>query len=235
MKKKIYIYLAITVGFSITCVFYFFYKKNIAASVNNAATLFESISPDLSGISFTNTINTSDSLNLVNFEYIYIGGGVGVGDFNNDGLQDIFLVGNMVPSKLYLNKGNLPAVQAGLKFKDVTNTSGIVTGGWPFGVSVADVNADGLPDIFLSTGGKTNKAVYKNELFINLGVDKSGNPIFKEMTEEYGLGEPATTIQSVFFDYDGDGDLDMYEMLSQCALPDKKRRLCKKHRQAVQT
>jgi len=174
-------------------------------NINEKDALFESIAPAVSGVSFTNTITTNDSLNLVNFEYIYIGGGVGIGDYNNDGLQDIFLVGNMVPSKLYLNKGNL-------KFEDVTAASGIKTGGWPFGVSVADVNADGLPDIFLSTGGKTNKAVYKNELFINLGVDKSGNPTFKEMTAEYGLAEPATTIQSVFFDYDRDGDLDMYEL-----------------------
>jgi enediyne biosynthesis protein E4 len=171
---------------------------------DNSEKLFESLSASATGISFTNTVTTTDSLNLVNFEYIYIGGGVGVGDFNTDGLPDIFFVGNMVPSKLYLNKGNL-------KFEDITASSGIKVGGWPFGVSVADVNADGLPDIFISTGGSTNKATYKNELFINQGNDKTGIPQFKEMTDEYGLSSPALTIQSAFFDYDNDGDLDLYE------------------------
>lgn len=205
MKKATYIFLAIGAIFLLAFGFYFFYIKNASEYVNNKETLFESIPSDSSGVRFENNIKTSDSLNLVNFEYVYIGGGVGIGDYNSDGLQDIFLVGNMVPSKLYLNKGNL-------KFEDVTNLSGIKTGGWPFGVSVADVNADGLPDIFLSTGGTTNKATYKNELFINTGVDKSGVPHFKEMTEEYGLAEPSLSIQSVFFDYDRDGDLDMYEL-----------------------
>jgi enediyne biosynthesis protein E4 len=166
--------------------------------------LFESISSVNSGISFANNITTSDSFNLLTFEYIYIGGGVGIGDFNSDGLPDIFFVGNMVPSKLYLNKGSL-------KFEDITIPSGIKATGFPFGVSVADVNADGLPDIYLSVGGPVNKGEYKNELFINKGLDKNGIPKFKEMADEYGLAEPAITIQSVFFDYDHDGDLDMYE------------------------
>ena len=175
------------------------------SSSTNGEVLFESLAPAATGVNFENTITTNDSLNLVNFEYIYIGGGVGIGDFNTDGLPDIFFAGNMVPSKLYISKGNL-------KFEDITASSGIKVSGWPFGVSVADINADGLPDIFLSTGGPANKATYKNELFINQGADKSGTPHFKEMTEEYGLAEPALTIQSVFFDYDHDGDLDMYEL-----------------------
>jgi hypothetical protein len=178
--------------------------NNSRSNTSEKETLFESVPPVLSGIQFENNIKTSDSLNLVNFEYIYIGGGVGVGDFNGDGLPDIFLVGNMVPSRLYLNKGNF-------KFEDITAASGIKTTGWPFGVSVADVNADGLPDIFLSTGGSSNKEICKNLLFISLGNDKSGIPKFKEATDEYGLAAPAVTIQSLFFDYDNDGDLDMYE------------------------
>ena len=178
-------------------------RKNENASQKQI--LFESLSSDSTSITFNNTITTSDSVNLLNFEYIYIGGGVGIGDFNKDGLQDIFLAGNMVPSKLYLNKGNM-------KFEDITISSGLIVNGWPFGVSVADVNGDGLQDIYLSMGGAAGKGEYKNELFINEGNDKNGIPHFKEHAQEYGLNEPAITIQSVFFDYDGDGDLDMYQM-----------------------
>lgn len=204
MQKKLITYLYILVGLSAATGLYFsVFQKNFLANTDQEA-LFESVPSAHSGIHFANSITTSDSLNLVNFEYIYIGGGVGIGDFNNDGLKDVFLVGNQVPSKLYLNKGNL-------KFEDITASSGLQVSGWPFAVSVADVNADGLPDIFLSTGGPGNKATHSNELFINLGVDKSGLPQFKEMADEYGLSAPAVTIQSVFFDYDNDGDLDMYE------------------------
>ena len=177
--------------------------KNSSSKKNNSATLFESIDPAASGIKFTNKITTSDSLNLLTFEYIYIGGGVGIGDFNSDGLPDVFLVGNMVPSKLYINKGNL-------QFQDVTIPSGIKVAGWPFGVSIADINGDGLPDIYLSVGGTSVKGLYKNELFINQGINENGIPTFKEQANDFGLSEPAVTIQSIFFDYDKDGDLDMY-------------------------
>ena len=180
---------------------YFVSKKT---QMSNSLVLFESVSPNLSGVQFANKITTSDSFNLLTFEYIYIGGGVGIGDFNSDGLPDVFFVGNMVPSKLYLNKGNLT-------FEDVTVTSGIKVTGFPFGVSVADVNGDGLPDIYLCMGGAVHKGEYKNELFINQGLDKNGIPQFKEQAAEYGLAEPAITIQSVFFDYDKDGDLDLYQ------------------------
>jgi enediyne biosynthesis protein E4 len=167
--------------------------------------LFESIAPAVSGVSFVNTITTNDTFNLLSFEYIYIGGGVGVGDFNTDGLPDLFFVGNMVPSKLYINKGDL-------KFEDITVQAGIKVTGFPFGVSVADVNADGLPDIYLSMGGAVHKGEYKNQLFINQGLDKNNIPQFKQQAEDYGLSEPGITIQSVFFDYDHDGDLDVYEV-----------------------
>ena len=184
------------------CSAIYFVSKN--TQMSNSLVLFESVSPNLSGVQFANKITTSDSFNLLTFEYIYIGGGVGIGDFNSDGLPDVFFVGNMVPSKLYLNKGNLT-------FEDVTVTSGIKVTGFPFGVSVADVNGDGLPDIYLSMGGAVHKGEYKNELFINQGLDKNGIPQFKEQAAEYGLAEPAITIQSVFFDYDKDGDLDLYQ------------------------
>jgi hypothetical protein len=166
--------------------------------------LFSLISPDSSGVHFSNDINTTDSLNIFSFEYIYNGGGVGIGDFNRDGKPDIFFVGNKVPSRLYLNQGHF-------HFKDITESSGIHTdGGWAFGVSVVDINQDGWPDIYVSMGGPGNEDIYPNKLFINQGLDKNGNPWFKEMAKEYGLDDPGQSIQAVFFDYDHDGDLDMY-------------------------
>src|SRR5882672_2238012 len=116
----------------------FFYIRHWFNYSKKPEALFELIHHDSSGVNFKNEITTSDSLNIFSFEYIYNGGGVGIGDFNNDGLQDIFFVGNMVPSRLYLNQGNF-------HFKDITHSSGINTGkGWPFGVSVIDINQDGL-------------------------------------------------------------------------------------------
>src|SRR5450755_1592231 len=183
----------------------FLYLKNRFTSSKKSSALFVSINHDSSGINFKNEISTSDSLNIFTFEYIYNGGGVGIGDFNNDGLQDIFFVGSMVPSRLYLNQGNF-------HFKDITSSAGINTGkGWPFGVCVVDINQDGRPDIYVCEGGpgKTD-SIYHNKLFINQGLDKNGDPYFKEMAAEYGLKDHGQSIQAVFFDYDHDGDLDMY-------------------------
>ncbi len=166
--------------------------------------LFQSVSPDSSNIHFTNNISSNDSLNLFSFEYLYNGGGVGIGDFNNDGLPDIFFCGNQVPCKLYINKGNF-------HFEDITITAGIVIDkGWPFGVSVVDINQDGLPDIYVSVGGPGREDVYPNKLFVNQGLYQNHHPYFKEMAKEYGLADPGESIQAVFFDYDQDGDLDMY-------------------------
>lgn len=174
----------------------------------SADTLFEKVKGSDAHIDFANNITTSDSLNLLNFEYIYNGGGVGVGDFNNDGLADLFFVGNMVASRLYINDGDF-------SFRDVTELSGIdLTGysgadskGWPFGVSVMDINADGLQDIYISMGGPTNEEIYPNKLYIN-----QGNLHFTEQSQAYGLAVPGQSIQAVFFDYDRDGDLDMFQL-----------------------
>ncbi len=182
----------------------YLFWNHLQASKKTPA-LFETVNADSSGIDFRNDIKTSDSLNIFSFEYIYNGGGVGIGDFNSDGLPDIFFVGNMVPSKLYINQGNF-------HFKDITASSGINTsGGWSFGVSVVDINQDGLPDIYVCAGGpKSPDSVYHNKLFINQGKDSKGDPFFKEMSAEYGLRDQGQSIQAAFFDYDHDGDLDMY-------------------------
>ena len=164
--------------------------------------LFTRVDSTTSGIAFQNLVQTNDTLNILHFEYIYNGGGVGVGDFNRDGLADLFFVGNRVPSKLYINQGRF-------RFNDVTLTSHIRTDtGFPFGVAVTDVNQDGWPDIYISVGGPGQKAEYLNQLYIN-----QHDLTFKESAADYGLTKPGQCIQACFFDYDHDGDLDLYQVV----------------------
>ena len=155
------------------------------------------------GIHFNNKITENDSINVLDFEYIFNGGGVGVGDFNNDGLPDVFFSGNQVPCKLYLNKGNF-------KFEDVTEQAGIKTPYWNTGVSLVDINQDGLLDIYLSTINPNREKSSPNQLFINQGLDANKLPVFKEMAQQAGLDDHGYSTQAAFFDYDKDGDLDCY-------------------------
>jgi hypothetical protein len=137
-------------------------------------------------------------------ENIYNGGGVGIGDFNNDGLPDIYFTGNLVSNKLYINKGNF-------KFEDVTNKANVVgEGKWSRGVSIVDINNDGWLDIYVCETLKKNAQQRANLLYINQGTDKNGIPHFKEMAAAYGLADTGHSTQAVFFDYDNDGDLDCY-------------------------
>ena len=129
----------------------------------NPNALFVLLPPDSTGINFINRITPDEITNILTYEYLYNGGGVGIGDFNNDGFQDIFFAGNQVPSKLYVNSGKSPSAhgglpagvqlgtQAGFHFRDVTETSGIsIPKDWAFGVSVVDINQDGLQDIYIN-------------------------------------------------------------------------------------
>jgi hypothetical protein len=149
-------------------------------------------------VDFKNTIVENDSTNMFVNEYTYMGGGVGIGDFNNDGLQDIFFAGNQVSSKLYINKGNM-------HFQDITQQAGVTTTSWCTGVSIIDINNDGWPDIYVSVSGKVAGDQRKNLLFIN-----QHNLTFKEEAAEYGLADTSYSTQAVFFDYDKDGRMDMY-------------------------
>ncbi|HEY9487820.1 MAG TPA: CRTAC1 family protein, partial [Chryseosolibacter sp.] len=176
-----------------------------------ADTLFVLLPPDSSGVDFVNRITPSDQVNILTYEYLYNGGGVGVGDFNNDGYQDLVLAGSQVPAKLYINQGR--SGKSGFSFEDKTSTSGIGPHeNWAFGVSVVDINQDGLPDIYFSMGGPGNRNNFPNQLFVNMGLDDSQNPRFEEKALEYGLADPHHSIQALFFDYDRDGDLDMYQL-----------------------
>jgi len=169
------------------------------------STLFVAMQADDTGISFSNTITETEALNIMQYEYLYNGGGVGVGDFNNDGLTDVYLTGNSVENKLYLNKGDF-------KFEDVTVQSGVQgKKGWKTGVSVADVNGDGLLDIYVCYSGLGAHEVRKNQLFINKGNDEKGVPAFVDEASKYGLDANGSfSTQAAFFDYDLDGDLDMF-------------------------
>ena len=173
-------------------------------------TLFHEVKTEQSGIHFNNQITEDNELDVLHYEYIYNGGGVGIGDFNNDSLPDIYFTGNRVPNKLYLNKGNM-------KFEDVTDAAGVNGNGkWCKGVSVIDINNDGLMDIYVSAAVMLPISDRKNLLYINKGVDKkTGIPVFKDEAEEYGLADNSSTQMSAFFDYDNDGDLDVYLLVNE--------------------
>ncbi len=171
----------------------------ISSCGGNSEKLFTLIDPSHSKIDFSNDLIFSQEFNIFKYRNYYNGGGVGLIDYNNDGLLDIYLVANMNPNRLYKNMG-------GFVFEDVTETAGAKgSHAWSTGVTVADVNADGWADIYLCNSGDIEGDNKQNELFIN-----NGDGTFSEKAEEYGLANQGFSIHSAFFDYDKDGDLDMY-------------------------
>ena len=163
------------------------------------AKLFEPVPSKKSGIVFKNSITENEEHNALTYENLYNGGGVAVGDINNDGLEDIFFISNMEYNKVYLNTGDF-------KFKDITESSGLTgRAGWKSGVTMADVNGDGLLDIYVCHSGKDSPEKRRNELFIN-----KGNLKFEEMAKAYGIDDPSYSTVGAFFDYDHDGDLDLF-------------------------
>ena len=172
-------------------------------------TLFSLKDPEDTGIFFNNLVTETDSFNILSYEYIYNGGGVGIADFNNDQQPDIFFTGNQVPNRLYLNQGNF-------KFKDISETANInVAGRWNSGVSVVDINNDGWMDVYVCATTHPEPENRKNMLFVNQGADASGQPVFKEMAANYKIDYDGNSIASAFFDYDRDGDLDLYILENQ--------------------
>jgi enediyne biosynthesis protein E4 len=160
---------------------------------------FEKLSPKYTGVTFKNQLKEDRENNILRYEYFYNGGGVAVGDLNNDGWDDIFFSGNMVPNKLYKNLGKL-------KFEDISKSAGVQgKSAWTTGVSMADINGDGLLDIYVCYSGKGPVDSRKNELWINLDNFK-----FEDKAEEYGLADPSNSTQALFLDYDRDGDLDLF-------------------------
>ena len=166
--------------------------------------LFQLLPSTKTNVTFANQLTETDSFNILTFEYIYNGAGVGVGDVNNDGLTDMFFAGNMVSSKLYLNKGDF-------EFQDVTEQASVATDVWCTGVAMVDINQDGLLDIYVSTiQPYMDKPSVPNLLFLNKGSDKDGVPSFEEVAAKVGVADSSYSTQAAFLDYDLDGDLDLY-------------------------
>ncbi len=172
-------------------------------------TLFKLRDADDTGIHFLNEIIESDSFNILTYEYIYNGGGVGIADFNNDGLQDIFFSGNQVPNALYLNQGSFA-------FKDITSKANVnVPGRWNQGVAIVDINNDGWMDVYVCATASPDSAKRKNMLFENQGLDASGEPVFREKAGDYNIDFDGHSVMAAFLDYDRDGDLDLYILVNQ--------------------
>jgi hypothetical protein len=163
------------------------------------ATLFTRVSSRTSGINFRNDLTFSQEFNIYTYRNFYNGGGVALGDVNNDGFIDVYFTGNQVGNRLYLNRGSF-------RFEDVTESAGVAgTKAWSTGVSMADVNGDGWLDVYVCNSGDVEGDNKENELFIN-----NGDGTFTERAHEYGVADPGFTTHAAFFDYDKDGDLDLY-------------------------
>ncbi|WP_422080698.1 VCBS repeat-containing protein [Ulvibacterium sp.] len=169
-------------------------------------TLFTKIDAVQSGLHFNNQLVENDSINIIDNEFVYNGAGVALGDLNGDGLDDIFFAGNQVDNKLFLNKGNL-------KFEDVSHIAQVGKPDslfWSSGVSIVDINADGQKDIYVCNTFYKDSLRRKNLLYIHQGINDAGIPEFKEMGEAYGIGDFTYSSHAQFFDYDNDGDLDLF-------------------------
>lgn len=176
----------------------------MATGCNSSTTLFQLVPSDQSNIDFENHITENDSINPFDVTNMYNGAGVGVGDFNSDGLMDIYFAGNQVPCKLYLNQGNF-------KFRDVTSVAKVDgSNKWCRGVAVVDINNDGRLDMYICATIYNSAERRKNLLYVNQGNNTDGIPVFKEMAAEYGLDDDSHSTMASFFDYDNDGDLDVY-------------------------
>ncbi len=184
--------------FALICSVFFSCKKQ--------NTLFQRLDSAHTGIAFNNTIVENDTLNILNTEFIYNGGGVATGDLNGDGLQDLFFTGNQVDNRCYLNKGNL-------QFEDITDRAHLTKSNkaiWSAGVTLLDINADGKQDIYVCNTFQKAAPLRRNLLYINQGNDAAGVPTFAEKATEYGLDHDGHTPNAQFFDYDNDGDHDLF-------------------------
>lgn len=179
--------------------FFILFGILVSCSKGNSDTLFTPLDSSDTGIDFINEVKNGKNMNIFKYRNFYNGGGVAIGDINNDGLADVFFTSNQGENKLYLNKGNL-------KFEDISEESGIVgKKAWSTGVVMVDINGDGFLDIYVCDAGSNIDAIRKSQLYIN-----NGNATFTEKAKEYNLADTGITTHAAFFDYDKDGDLDCY-------------------------
>src|SRR6266513_3755057 len=175
------------------CLFFF------SGCSNKNKPVFTLLDSKTTGINFNNVSVENEQINILKYEYLYNGGGVAIGDINNDGLKDIYFTSNNLENKLYLNKGNM-------QFEDITEKAGVgCKTGWKTGVTMADVNGDGFLDIYICKSADANPENRRNILLIN-----NGDLTFTDKSKEYGLDDAGYSTQAAFFDYDNDGDLDMF-------------------------
>ncbi|CAZ98832.1 VCBS repeat-containing protein [Zobellia galactanivorans] len=206
MKHKVSVDVSMSIVILFVALFFGCKKEKrgdtvtLSNKIEKKETLFELVHPDSSGIKFKNHVEENLKNYVVHFNYVYNGGGVAIGDINNDGLSDIYFSSNEESNKLYLNKGNF-------KFEDITESAGVGGGeGWHTGINMIDINHDGFLDIYICRGGfEDTDTERKNLLYIN-----DGNMKFSEQAEKYGLADKGFSVQAVFFDMDNDNDLDMY-------------------------
>ena len=165
---------------------------------------FELLDPAKTGITFNNEVLETDSVHVLNFEYIYNGAGVGIVDLNNDGLQDIIFTANQVSPRIYLNKGKFRFIDITSSFEEIDN------GQWYSGILFTDINNDGWKDIYLTCTAHPEAKKRKNRFYINQGLQENGTLRFIDKAEEYGLADDSYSVHAAFLDYDNDGDLDLY-------------------------
>ncbi|MES1218716.1 MAG: VCBS repeat-containing protein [Bacteroidota bacterium] len=195
MKKS----LQITIPSTLICLITIFFSCNSDREKTAGDSLFINLPSKETGVNFTNNLAYTEELNTYTFRNFYNGGGVAIGDINNDSLPDIFFCSGQGSNKLYLNKGNF-------RFEDITEKAGLVSSGaWSTGVTLADINGDGLLDIYVCKSGDMKGEKRSNELFIN-----NGDLTFTERAKEYGLENRGLSTHAAFFDFDNDGDLDCY-------------------------
>lgn len=172
--------------------------KQQQSDIKQTTPLFKRLTKEESGFYFLNELRENEQLNILKYEYLYNGSGVAIGDINNDGLPDIFMGGNLFGGRLFLNKGKM-------QFEQISETANVFTGGYTNGVCMVDINNDGYDDIYLCKSLTGNPEQRRNVLLIN-----NQDNTFTDKASEYGLDDPSFSTHATFFDYDNDGDLDMY-------------------------
>ncbi len=180
------------------------YIYSLACACSQPDKLFRLLEAEQTGVQFANTVSEGDSLNILNYVYYYNGGGVALADLNGDGLDDIFFTGNETSCRLYLNEGSL-------HFRDVTREAGLETRDWCTGVTVTDINGDGRPDLYVCTAGYPDPERRKNKLFVQQEL-RDGIPVFSDEATARGVADSSYSTQAAFFDFDKDGDQDLYVM-----------------------